>query len=210
MQYNNLTVLISTIVEFCNKHSMINSSSVRNEVNFRAIPDTDYPTVNIEPVEAPISGNQISQGFVITVADLMNTDFPNYNTYHLIDNSQRLAQDIINYLQNVEEFEASPNVTLNPFEDEGTDSTAGVVFRINITYTRDTNICVFDDLVNIERPFCFNEDLRTVTFCKWLMYPYLDQYEVTFDGGDNWITMDRFTYDIGDEEIPVKTIGQRI
>lgn len=209
--YINLTSLTAIIQEFCERHFQVNSVSVANEIDFRAIPNLDYPATFITPVEANIDANNfISQGFVITVADIMNTAFVGENNFRLIDGCQRIAGDITTYLQNQIDFEASTLITYNSFEDEGTDRTAGVVFRINLIYMKDDSTCILDDITDIARGFSVNLDTRTVTFKNWLMYPYVDMYEVTFDGGDNWIPMTKYTYELGDQEYPVQSIGQRL
>lgn len=208
--YLNLTNLTSIIQHFCLNHSLINSVLVANEIDFRATPNQLYPLVNIEPVEANVDGNFISQGFVITVADIMDTVFEGEGNFRLIDGCQRIAGDIVTYLQNSIDFDASVNVTFNSFEDEGTDRTAGVVFRINLIYHRDDSTCVLDDLVSLSIPMCFNLNTRTVTFNTWLMYPFMDSYEVTFDGGNSWQPMRYNSYAISTDEIPPNTIGQRL
>lgn len=210
MKYINLTNLTSIIQNFCQNHSLINSVLVANEIDFRATPSQFYPLVNIEPVESNVEGNFISQGFVITVADIMDTVFEGEGNFRLIDGCQRIAGDIVTYLQNSEDFDASTSITFNSFEDEGTDRTAGVVFRINLVYHRDDSTCVLDDLVSLSVPMCFNLTTRTVFFNTWLMYPFMDNYEVTFDSGNSWQIMRSNTYSISSEEIAPNTIGQRL
>lgn len=211
MRYLNLTTLSSIILEFANRHSQVNSAYVLNEIDYRAIPNVDYPATFITPVEANIDANNfISQGFVITVADIMNTAFVGENNFRLIDGCQRIAGDITTYLQNQIDFEASTLITYNSFEDEGTDRTAGVVFRINLIYLKDDATCILDDIVDLTRGFSINLSSRTVTFKSWLMYPYVDMYEVTFDGGENWLPMTQYTYGLGTQEYPVQSIGQRL
>src|SRR5690606_40409579 len=119
MRYLNLTTLSSIIEVFCRRHAMINSVYVLNEVDYRSTPNVLYPATFITPVEANVEGAFISQGFVITVADIMNTVFTGENNFRLIDGCQRIAGDIVTYLQNQIDFEASTNITFNSFEDEG-------------------------------------------------------------------------------------------
>lgn len=208
--YLNLNVLTSIIQEFALRHTQVNSVTVANEIDFRATPNLDYPLVNIEPVEANVDGNLVSQGFVITIADIMNTAFEGENNFRLIDGCQRIASDFITYLQNQTDFDASVNIVLNSFEEGGADRSAGVVFRINLVYYRDDSTCILDDIVDVPRGFDIDFEGRTVKFKSWLMHPFIDEYEVTFDGGQNWIPMTKYTYSLSNSEYPINSIGQRL
>ena len=204
--YINLNLLTSVIQEFFENHKLINTTTVLNSLDFKAVPSSNYPIVNIEPVESNYSDNLVSQGFIITIADIMNTKFIGENNFRLIDHCQRIANDAILYLQNQLDFDASTTITVNVFEDDNSDRVAGVVFRINIIYFRDTNLCIFDDILNITKEIKVNGNI--VTFTNWIMYPFLEEYEVTFDGGDNWESMTKYIYEV--EEILPETIGQRL
>lgn len=208
--YINTHTLTSALVEYFYSHRLINSVSVANEIDFRAIASKDYPTANVEPLEASYDGNLVSQGYLITIADIMDTEFVGENNFRLQSAMQSIASDTILYLQNQTDFDASTIVTVNVFEDEGTDRTAGVVFRINLVYFRDSNICLFDNILSITKPFCVDLVDREVRFRLWLMHPFVEDYEVTFDGGDSWTTLENKVYPIGDGEIPAETIGQRL
>lgn len=204
--YINLNLLTSLVQEFFENHKLINTTTVLNALDFKAVPSTNYPIVNIEPVESNYADNLVSQGFLITIADIMNVKHIGEGNFRIMDHTQRVANDAILYLQNQLDFDASTNITVNVFEDDNSDRVAGVVFRINLIYFRDTNICVFDDILNITKDFIIKDNI--VTFKNWIMHPFIDEYEVTFNGGDSWERMTKYSYEI--EESEPNTIGQRL
>ena len=209
--YINTNYLTYVAKDFFDRHKLINSVVVANVEDFKAIPSPNYPIVNIEPVDSAYNGDLVTQGFVITIADIMTEKHTGEGVFRIQDNMSRIANDAIVYLQNQLDFDGSPIVNVNPFEEEGSDRTAGVVFRMNLIYHRDNNPCMFDNLLDITVPFYLNIEDRAVQFYTWILHPNMNDYEITFDGGLNWETMiEGNVYQLEDKSYPLNSIGQRI
>lgn len=202
----NLKTLTGFLVDYFTAHKLISTVTVKNDLDFAAIPDVNYPIVNIEPVDSSLLDNQISQGFNITIADIMNTRIEGENNYRLIADMQEIASDAVLWLQEQNEFDASETVNYIQFEEDNSDRIAGVYFRINLIIYRET--CVNENILDIKRDFYVDSVRNTVRFFTWLGHPYMSEYEITFDGGSSWQEMTKPIWDI--TSIPVESINQRL
>lgn len=199
-RYITLQNLTGVLFNFFNRHKQVETVEVGNQLDFDAIPSILYPAVHIEPVEATVNGNFISQGFIITIADIMEMSLPDRGVPEIINDAQLIANDFLtHFIETEEDFETSTIVTMNPFEEENTDRVAGVTFRVNIVYNRYVNTCTTDGILDITGVIKFDFETRHLYFTKWFGYPEPKQYLVSFDSGNNYDVLTDFKVSIPDD-----------
>lgn len=128
----NLFTYQQLIYEFAVKHLQVNTVLTGDKKDLTGHRDIMYPLLNIEYLDKQVRGAEDIYRFEIIIADLSNDQ----NELIVINDSNMVADDLINYFENVDQFEDLEffsNVSIKPFTDSFGDRVSGVTFAVNMT-----------------------------------------------------------------------------
>jgi hypothetical protein len=128
------------LIGFFESHAQINTVKYLSDDDFKQERHILYPAVNIEYINSNISERLMNHNYLIKICDITeagNTEMKD----EIISDSIMITEDFYTWLQNNFDFTFSKSSSMQHFEDNGDDRTAGIVFGINVTTTRLQNSC---------------------------------------------------------------------
>lgn len=129
----NLKYIKNIIEDYFNSHLMINTIKFGDTDNLSTYKDIQYPLVNFEYIDSQYkAGLTNSARFQFTIMDLSDEIIE----FDVIDSCNEIANDYLKFLEDHEDIEILPNVSIQPFSDEFADRCAGVTFTISFNMFR--------------------------------------------------------------------------
>lgn len=143
----NLNQIKNYLKKWFESNPFLNTVIVSTKDDYTAVRDVNYPVAHIEYVNNQTNSNYNNYVFSISIADIQNQKLEHYNTDEIQNNCQLIAQDFIDFhSENIDVFEMDENVSINIFEEENPDRTAGVTFAVRLAVHRDINVCTLPNL----------------------------------------------------------------
>ncbi|GAA4326301.1 hypothetical protein [Flaviaesturariibacter amylovorans] len=128
------------LITYLTNHGQVNEVVWADDFEFSAERNLSYPVVNIEFLEATVSGKMLGYSFKVTIGDMVAADQVDLQTEVISDNLL-IAEDFLTYLQYAEGWEFNRSTSLVPFRDDTGDRVSGVVFRFVLNVVRSQKEC---------------------------------------------------------------------
>jgi len=134
----SLNKIRKDIGDFFNSHYQVHSYFYGSIDDYVAKSDKEYFSVNVEFNSANVSGKYINYQFSITVADLMDLNYPE-SEHDGVSDCVLIANDFLAYLTSVDYTYTSAN--MQPFREDMPDITAGIVLGLTLQLPLSSNEC---------------------------------------------------------------------
>jgi len=129
----NLKYIKNIIEDYFNSHLMINTIKFGDTDNLSTYKDIQYTLFNFEYIDNQYrAGLTNSARFQFAIMDLSNDIIE----FDVIDSTNEIAIDFLKYLENHDDIEIQPNISIIPFNDEFADRCSGVTFTISFNLFR--------------------------------------------------------------------------
>lgn len=133
-----LSSLRKAFKDFFNNHRQVRSYYYGDLDTYVSISDKEYFSVNIEYISSSVNGKYLYYQFNTTIADLMSMDYPE-SEHTAVNDCILIARDFLAYLTSIEVTYSSANI--QPFREDTSDITAGVVVALSIQVPLGSNEC---------------------------------------------------------------------
>ncbi|WP_164108257.1 MULTISPECIES: hypothetical protein [Sphingobacterium] len=122
-------------------HNMINTIKFGDTDNLSIYKDLHYPLLNYNYLDSNYkAGMQNTARFEFYVMDLTDADDIEMD-FEIVANMNEIANDFLKWLENHDDIEIQPNVSIVPFSDSFGDRVSGVAFTVTFNVFR--NNCSF-------------------------------------------------------------------
>jgi hypothetical protein len=128
------------LIDFFENHSQTNSIVYEDDFAFNAERNLIYPVSNIEYLESNISGKNNTHSYKIVLGDLIDANIKG-QADEIQSDMMLIAEDFFSWAQDFEGFDFQKSVNIQKFVDDTDDSTAGLVFKIQLSTVRSQNTC---------------------------------------------------------------------
>lgn len=127
---------------FFNSHPQVQHYSYGTIDDYIAMTEKEYYAVNVEFINANVSGKYLVYQFNITIADLMDVSCPE-TEYNAVSSCILIGQDFLAWLTKMEYTFSGGN--FQPFREDTPDITAGVVLGFSIQVPLGLNGCAIPE-----------------------------------------------------------------
>lgn len=134
-----LNKIRQNIEGFFKSHPQVNFCSYGTIEDYIAVDNKDYYAINIEFTDADVTGKFISYGFNITIADLINLNYPE-TEHDAISACMQIGNDFLGWLTGEDYTYTGSNYQVFR-EGSNPDMTAGVVLGFTIQVPAYLNEC---------------------------------------------------------------------
>lgn len=134
--FRNLKYLKDIIKNYWQGHKMINDIKFGDTDNLSIYHDLQYPLVNYEYIDSNYrAGNENVVRFQFSIMD-MTVEEDVEMDFDVVANMNEIANDFLKWLEEHNDIEIQPNVSLQPFSDSFGDRVSGVTFTVSFNIYR--------------------------------------------------------------------------
>jgi hypothetical protein len=126
------------IKSFFESHPQVRSYFYGTVDDYVAVSNKEYFSVNVEFNSATVNGKYINYQFSISIADLMDANYPD-SEHDAVSDCLLIGGDLLAYLTSVDYTYTSAN--MQPFRQDMGDITAGVVLGLTLQLALGSNEC---------------------------------------------------------------------
>lgn len=135
-----LNQILTSLKTYFKRHALINGVNVTlDNDDFNALVGVEYPVVNIQYVDTPVSYPLSYHTFKITIGDLTSMNIQLLDI-EIFSDCVQVAEDFFSWLELQEDYDWNKNTTINPFIDANGDRTSGITFTIVLSSYLQENV----------------------------------------------------------------------